>query len=310
MSDGSRRGFFAELKRRNVYRIALAYLVVAWLLIQIADTVFPNIGLPDRAITIVIVLTAIGFIPALVFAWAFEITPEGIKREEDIERSDSYTLSTARKMNVAIVSVLAVALAFFAVNRLVDGPVPNESSPEIVTTDRPSIAVLPFNNRSGREDDAYFVDGIHDDILMSIARIGSIRVISRTTVEQLRDTELTTPEIATMLGVQWILEGGVQRAGDRIRISVRLVDAIRDEQLWGEPFEEELTAENLFSIQSDIAANVAANMRTTLTLAEQDRLFAIPTRSLAAYEAYLLGNDRLKKRTGATCGDERASRWP
>ena len=293
MSDETPKGFFNELKRRNVYRVALAYFVGAWLLIQIAETVFPYVGLPDRAVTIVIVLCAIGFVPTMVFAWAFEITPEGVRREADIDRDDAYVVSTARKLNVAIVSVLSVALAFFAVTRLMDGT--EAEPPPVVDTDRPSIAVLPFENRSANPDDVYFVDGVHDDILSSLSNIGSLRVIARTSVERFRNTQKSIREIAAELNVTAILEGGVQRAGDSVRISVRLVEAATEDNRWTHTFNEELTTANIFSIQSQVARTIADRLQSSLTVDEEKRIDRRPTESLRAYEAYLLGNQRLKR---------------
>lgn len=297
MSEQQGHSFLTELKRRNVYRVALAYLIAAWFLTQVAATVFPFVGLPDSSVTLVITLLGIGFLPVVIFAWAFEITPDGIRRESEIERSDTDVAQSARKLDVVIIVMLGVALAMFGYDRFGRPPT---RPPEITTTDgQPSIAVLPFENRSASPDDVFFVDGVHDDILTSLAKIGSMKVISRTSVEQFKDTERTIREIGEMLGVSMILEGGVQRAGERIRINVQLIDAKTDAHLWAETYNRELTAENIFSIQAEISNTIAIALRTTVSPEEQNRLAVIPTQSLEAYEAYMLGSQRLQRRTGA-----------
>jgi len=295
MPDEQASGFLTELRRRNVFRAALAYLVAAWLLTQIAATVFPYIGLPDSAVTLVIALVAIGFILTLIFAWAFEITPDGIRREKDVVRTDVNVARSARKLDIVIIVMLGAALAMFGYDRFGQ---PYTTAPQpVATSGTLSIAVLPFENRSARDDDAFFVDGVHDDILTSLAKIGSMKVISRTSVEQFEDTELTIPEIGRMLGVTSILEGGIQRAGDRIRVNVQLIDAASDEHLWAETYDRLLTAENIFAIQSEIAGTIANELRAALTPAEESRLAVIPTGHLEAYEAYMLGSQRLQRRT-------------
>ena len=164
---------------------------------------------------------------------------------------------------------------------------------------RPSVAVLPFENRSREADDAFFVDGIHDDILTQLTKVGALKVIARTSVEQFRDTKLTTKEIGEKLGVTKVLEGGVQRAGDRVRVTVQLIDAATDAHLWAESYDRELTAANIFAIQSEVAAAIAAALKATLTPAERRSVNAIPTQNLEAWEAYQLGKQRMAKRTSA-----------
>lgn len=295
MSDVRRSGFFAELRRRNVYRVALAYLVAAWLLVQVAATVFPYLGLPDSAVTFVIAAIAFGFLPAVLFAWAFEITPEGVKRERDVVRTDGDVARSARRLNIVIIMMLGAALAIYGYGEFGQQ---RYRVTESVVTGTPSIAVLPFENRSANADDVYFVDGVHDDILTSLAKIGSMKVISRTSVEQFKDTQTPMPEIGRMLGVTSILEGGIQRAGERIRINVQLIDAATDEHLWADTYDRELTAENVFAIQSEIATVIANELQATLTPREEGRLAVVPTDDLEAYEAYMLGSQRLQRRSG------------
>ncbi len=229
-------------------------------------------------------------------------TPEGLKKEKDVDRSQSITRQTGRKLDFIIIGVMAVAIAYFLVDKFVwVGEEPATTA--AVSEERPSVAVLPFANRSANEDDAFFVDGIHDDLLSHISKIGSIKIISRTSVLQYRDTTKTIPQIAEELGVATVLEGGVQRAGEQVRINVQLIDARTDEHLWSEIYDRQLSAANIFTIQSEIATAIAEALRTTLSPEEQDRLQAVPTENLAALEAYFLGKQRMAKRTSATMAE-------
>lgn len=294
MADISRSNLFEELKRRGVLRVGLAYLLATWVLIQIADTVFPHVGLPDKAISLVIVLLAIGFVPALILAWMYELTPGGIARDDAVDRSQSKSNRQAlRGLDYGLIAILVVVIAAYVYEK-VGQPIETD-----VAGISPSIAVLPFENRSANPDDEYFVDGIHDDILTSLAKIGTLKVISRTSVEQFRDTDKTIAEIGDELGVVSILEGGVQRAGDRIRINIRLIDVATDTHQWVETFDRQLTAANIFSIQTEIATTIATSLRALLSDDEQIRVAQVPTDNLEAYEAYLIGNQRLQRRTGA-----------
>ena len=303
---------FNELKRRNVFRVAIAYLALAWLLTEVAGTLFPAFGIPDWGVRFMVILFALGFIPALIISWVYELTPEGIKREKDVVRDVSITHVTAKRLDVFTIGLVIVALAFILADRLWLSPRLAEqpsTRAEVVTeieqTEEPeptepqyppnSIAVLPFANRSANPDDAFFVDGIHDDLLMHISRIGSIKTISRTSVMQYRDTAKSIPQIAAELGVGTVLEGGVQRAGKQVRINVQLIDARTDEHLWAEIYDRQLTATNIFAIQSEIAEAIADALKTTLSAAEQQRVRTAPTENLAAYEAFLIGRQRLAR---------------
>lgn len=299
--------FFEELKRRNVFRVGLAYLITAWLLLQVVDLVLENINAPDWIMQVFMLALAVGFPVALVIAWAFELTPEGLKKEKEVDRSASITHVTGRRLDRAIIVVLAVALGYFVWDKVTHRS-PGEAadtavaqqSPETASTeasDRPSIAVLPFANRSSREEDAFFAEGIHDDLLTSLAKVGALKVISRTSVMRYRDTELPIPQIAAELGVGTVLEGGIQRSGDHVRINVQLIDANSDEHLWAELYDRELTAENLFTIQSDISREIVAVLRATLTEEESSRLAEQPTDSLEAYGEYVLGRQLMAERT-------------
>ena len=284
--------FIDELKRRNVFRVGIAYVIVAWLLLQVADVVLPTFRAPDWVMQAFTFLLILSFPLALIFAWAFELTPEGIKKEKNVVRSESVTNVTGRKFDFAIIGLLAIAVVFLVVDNYMLSDEPAQPLEK-------SIAVLPFANRSASEEDIFFIDGLHDDLLTHISKIGSIKTISRTSVMQYRDTNKTIRQIAEELGVATIMEGGVQRAGDTIRINLQLIDAETDEHLWAEVYDRELTAANIFEIQSEIASAIADALRTTLTPAEQARIGKRGTDSLDAYQLYLKGRSYWNRRTAA-----------
>ncbi len=293
---------WGELRRRNVVKVAAAYAIVGWLLVEVASVVLPTLLLPDWTLRILVFFVILGFPLALFFAWAYELTPEGLKKEKDVDRAQSITHITGRKLDFIIIGVMAIAIAYFLVDKFVwVGEEP--ATTVAVSEERPSVAVLPFANRSANEDDAFFVDGIHDDLLSHISKIGSIKIISRTSVLQYRDTTKTIPQIGEELGVATVLEGGVQRAGEQVRINVQLIDARTDEHLWSEIYDRQLSAANIFTIQSEIATAIATALETALSPQEQDRLQAVPTENLAALEAYFLGKQSMAKRTGAALAD-------
>ena len=299
-------GLFAELQRRNVFRVALAYGVIAWVLAQVADLAFDNFGSPEWVSKTVLFLLLLGLPLAIFFAWAFEITPEGLKKEKDVDRSESITPKTGRKIDYLIIGVLVIAVGFLLSDKFQPGE--QETALEVIETDgsRISIAVLPFDNRSNREEDEFFTTGIHDDLLTTIAKIGSMKVISRTSVMQYKDTTKNIPQIARELGVANILEGGVQRSGNQVRINVQLIDAETDEHLWAEIYDRQLTAENLFMIQSEVSNAIAKALQATLSPEEQKRINAIPTQNLEAYEAYLLGRQKWTARTATSTAESAA----
>ncbi len=285
--------FFSELRRRNVIRVGIAYVIVAWLILQVVDVVGPVLDLADSAAKLILFLLAIGLPVAVVLAWAYELTPEGLKKEKQVDRSQSITTQTGRKLDFIIIGVLAAAVIFFTIDKFVW--VERAQVPTGVSDSKKSIAVLPFANRSALAEDIFFVDGVHDDILSQLSRIGSLKVISRTSVERFRDTEKSMQEIGQALGASSILEGAVQRAGDRVRINVQLIDTGTDEHLWADTYDRELTAANIFAIQSEIATAIAEELRTTLSPDEQEGLAKVPTESLPALEAYFLGRERMGK---------------
>ena len=293
-----------ELKRRNVFRVGVAYLIASWLVLQVLDLVLENIDAPAWIMQMTMVVIALGFPIVLGFAWAFELTPEGVKREKDVDRSKSITSHTGRRLDRLIIVILLVAVGVLLTDKFLlrDSGQPAQRA-TVGTTASPaklprfSIAVLPFINRSSAADDAFFVDGIHDDILTHLAKISALRVISRTSVMQYRDTQKSMREIGEELDVGTIMEGSVQRAGDRVRINVQLIDANTDEHLWAEIYDRALTASNIFELQSEMARAIAGELRANLTHEEVQRLAQKPTENLEAYEAYLLGRQRMALRT-------------
>lgn len=279
---------FEELKRRNVFRVGAAYLVSAWVLAQVADLVLDNVASPDWVMQSILVVLGVGFFVALIFAWAYELTTEGLKREYEVDRSKSITHHTGRKLNLMIIGIMAVAIMLLVIERI--GLFSGSSVVDENTVERPqSVAVLPFANRSADASDQYFVDGIHDDVLTHLSKIRDLKVVSRTSVERFRDTTQSIPDIGAALGVGAIIEGAVQRSGDRVRITVQLIESETDEHIWAEFYDREISATNIFAIQSEIAIAIAKQLRAELTDEEQVELSAMPTESFAAYDLYLQG---------------------
>jgi TolB-like protein/Tfp pilus assembly protein PilF len=299
-----------ELKRRNVFRVAAAYGIVAWLLLEVASVILPALRLPEWTLTLLVFLVVAGFPLAMILAWAFELTPAGIKRDSAVDPDESIAHHTGRKLDFIIIGALSVAVVYFAVDKFVlqGDPEQGARSIERVPGGAPierkgSIAVLPFANRSANEADVFFVDGMHDDILTHLAKIRSLKVISRTSVMEYRDTTKNLKTIGEELGAETVLEGGVQRAGTQIRVNVQLIDAATDEHLWANIYDRQLTAANVFAIQTEIATAIADALRATLSTEERELLDAVPTENMAALEAYFRGKQRLEKRTSAELAD-------
>jgi TolB-like protein/Tfp pilus assembly protein PilF len=280
--------FFAELKRRNVIRFAGLYLVGAWLLTQVASTVLPMFGAPDWLPRSIVSLLAIGFIPALIFSWVFEMTPQGLKRDEDVRPEESIAPQTARRMNRMIIAVLVVALGYFALDKFVLAPrraaAPNDLLSAISAK---SIAVLPFENRSEDKANAYFADGIQDEILTRLSKIADLKVISRTSTQHYKSAPENLPEIAKQLGVAHIVEGSVQKSGDAVRVNVQLIKAANDSHLWADTFDRKLT--DIFSVESEVAKAIADQLRAHLSGREEQVIANKPTDNTEAYDAYLRG---------------------
>jgi len=286
---------WGELKRRNVVRVAIAYAIVSWLLLQVADVILDNIESTTWVFQATLLLLIIGFPVAIIFAWAFELTPEGLKKEKDVGRSESVTHLTGRKLDFVIIGVLSIAVVVFAVERFAS--VEQTPSSSLSTDDRRSIAVLPLDNLSPDPENAFFADGIHDDLLTQLAKIGSLKVVSRTSVLEYRDSPKNMREIGRELGVATLLEGGVRRVGNSVRINVQLIDAKTDEHLWAETYDRELTAENIFAIQREIATSIAGELQVTLSRDEVARIGLLPTQSTIAYDLYVRGRFFWSQRT-------------
>ena len=286
--------FVSELRRRNVLRVAAAYAVVAWIIIEAGSVLLPTFGAPESAFQVYVVVVVFGFLASLVLAWVFEVTPEGVKLEKNVDRSESITPQTGRRLEFIIIALLAVALGI-SVTLNVTG-MRNAPDVPLAAVDRLSIAVLPFTSRSTDPENQLFADGIHDDLLTRLANIAALKVISRTSMMEYRDTTKNLTEIAAELGVGTILEGAVQRVGDSVRINAQLIDAATDEHIWAKSYDRQLSAVNLFAIQSEISEEITQALQATLTNEEQLRLANIPTDSLAAYNLYTQGRDNLYKR--------------
>jgi adenylate cyclase len=297
--------FFSELKRRNVYKVAVAYLVVAWLVIQAASILLPTFDAPSWAMKVIVLLLVLGFPAALIFSWAFEITPEGIVRETEVEATKSITRKTGRKI-VAITTVLAVIAAGLFVFQLLRtrstsafaGPSADRSSslPAGAVPNK-SIAVLPFDNLSRDPDNAYFCEGVQDEILTRLAKVADLKVISRTSTQHFKSAPENLPEIAKKLGVMHILEGSVQKAGDRVRVNVQLINAMNDAHLWADTFDRQLT--DIFAVESEIAKTIAETLQARITGSEKSSIAKAPTTNPEAYELYLKGRFFWNKRSGA-----------
>ncbi len=291
-----RTNFFAELKRRNVYKAAVAYAVVAWLIVQVATQVFPFFDVPNWAIRLVVILLVLGFPAAMIFSWAFEITPEGIKRESEIDANESIAPRTGQKLVAMTVVLAVIAIGLFMFQRLrqtTSATAPN-ALPAITAK---SIAVLPFENLSRDPDNAFFADGVQDEILTRLARIADLKVISRTSTEKYRTKPDNLREIAQQLGVTNILEGSVQKAGDQVRITVQLINALTDSHLWADTFDRKLL--DTFAVESDVAQKIAASLEAKLTGSEKRAIAARPTENSEAYQLFLKGRFFWNKRTGS-----------
>ena len=283
------RNFFSELKRRNVYKVAIAYGVVAWLLVQIATQVFPFLEIPNWAIRLVIMLIVIGFPIALVIAWAFELTPEGLKRTESADELPK-KLARSRAWIYVVVIAGAISAGLFFVGRYT---APNKQGGPIGVVTK-SIAVLPFENLSHDPDNAYFADGIQEEILTRLSKIADLKVISRTSTQRFKTAPDNLLEIAKQLGVANILEGSVQRSTDQVRVNVQLIKAATDTHLWADTFDRKVT--DVFAVESEIAKAVADTLQAKLSGAEQSAIAARPTENSEAHELYLRGRYFFGKR--------------
>lgn len=294
------KDFLAELKRRNVYKVAVAYAVIAWLLIQAGSILFPTFEAPSWVMKVLVTLIAAGFVIALIIAWAFEMTPQGMKRTEAVLPNERLPYWSRRKFAAVMVSIAlaAGALYLFQLYRAnLHSPEPSASRSPSAGISEKSIAVLPFENLSRDPDNAYFANGIQDEILTRLAKIEDLKVISRTSTARYKASPGNLPAIAKELGVAHILEGSVQKTADQVRVTVQLILAATDAHLWAETYDRKLT--DIFAVESDIAENIARSLRARLTPQEQHAVTARPTENPAAYEEYLRGLALWNKLTSA-----------
>jgi len=281
------RNFFGELKRRNVYKVAIAYAVVAWLLMQVASQIFPFFEIPNWTVRLVVLLLIMGFPVALILAWAFEVTPEGLKRTEVADELPRKSEQNRAWIYVVIIAG-AVAMGLFFFGRYT-------SSKQGAEMSEKSIAVLPFENRSEDKANAYFAEGVQDEILTRLSKIADLKVTSHTSTQHYKSVPENLAEIAKQLGVAHILEGSVQKSGDAVRVNVQLIKAANDSQVWAETFDRKLT--DIFSVESDVAKAIADQLRAHITRQEEQVIAAKPTKNIEAYDAYLRGRYFWNKRT-------------
>ena len=290
---------FQELKRRNVIRIAILYLVSSWVLLQLADVLTSLLNVPEAAGSIVVMLLILGFFPALIFAWVYEMTPEGLKREVDVDRTQSQTPETGKKINTVIIVLLVIAISGLVADRLMPETAVVE---DVVLADLPeapidalSIAVLPFADLSQDQDQQYFTDGLSEELLNLLVRVDDLHVASRTSSFAYRGSTLSVPEISQALRVGHILEGSVRKDGDRIRITAQLIEADTDRHLWSENFDRELV--DIFAIQDEIANAIVQALTGKLGVgAERAISVDAATENLDAYEMYLKARELFLKR--------------
>ena len=285
----SESNFFAELKRRNVYKVAVAYAVVGWLLVQVATQVFPFFEIPNWTVRLVVLAIVIGFPIALIVAWAFELTPEGLKRTEDVD----LTAQGHRKSYVWIYVVIigaSFSIGLFFIGRYTAQRIQAPRQSEAATASsipQKSIAVLPFENLSDDKGAAYFADGIQDEILTKLASIADLKVISRTSTAKYKSKPEDLKTVSQQLGVATVLEGSVQKAADKVRVNVQLIDARADSHLWAKSYDRDM--KDVFAVESEVAQEIADSLQAKLSPAEANTLATAPTKNTAAYDLFLKG---------------------
>ena len=277
--------FISELRRRNVIRVAATYGLIAWIIIEAGSVLLPTFGAPEGAFQIYVIAVIGGFVLSLILAWVFEVTPDGVKRERNLDSAARRASPESRqRMNLVIIGLLVVALTV-SITFNVTG-IRNSTESDETVTDGNWIAVLPFTNISSNPESAALVDGIHNDLLTRLANNKALKVISQTTVMEYRNSAKSIPQIGRELGVDTILEGTVQQAGDTVRINMQLIDARTDEHLWAKVYDRSLTMQDIFEIQTDISAEIALELRAALAPEENGRNARLPTDNLIAYSLY------------------------
>src|SRR6202171_5419926 len=275
--------FFAELKRRNVYKLAVAYAVVAWLTIQAASIFLPAFNAPQWAMQILILVLVVGFPIALAFSWAFEITPEGIVRESEVTADESITHHTGRKI-VALTIVLAVVATGLLIFQFVRA---RSTSPSTETISSKSIAVLPFDNLSDDKSNAYFTEGVQDEILTRLSKIAALKVISRSSTQKYKSAPDNLREVGRQLRVANLLEASVEKIANAVHVNVQLIRVATDEHLWAESYNRKL--DDIFAVEGEVASAIADQLNAKLTGAEQKAVTDKPTQNVEASDAYLRG---------------------
>lgn len=287
---------FSELQRRNVFRVGVAYTVTAWLVIQVVATIFPSFGFGDAAIRIITIILVIGLVPTLIIAWAFELTPEGLKKEGDIDSSNSLALHSSKNLDRLIMVVLALALGYFAVDKFVFDPARDATrvqearqqarkSALIESASDRSVAVMPFVNMSTDPEQEFFADGMTEELLNLLAKVPSLRVTARTSSFFFKGKNIPVSAIAEALNVKHILEGSIRRSGNRVRITAQLIDAHSDTHLWSETYDREMS--DIFQIQDEVAGHIASSLVESFVGLEVKPVSR--TESVAAFEAYRTG---------------------
>jgi TolB-like protein/Tfp pilus assembly protein PilF len=289
--------FFAELKRRNVYKVAIAYVVAGWALSQGIAQVFPVFDVPNWLIRLMVMLIIAGLPVACVLAWMFELTPQGIKRTATADAMPAAAKPKKYTWLYVVIIGVAISIGLFFLGRYSASTPASTVRTEAATVSQKSIAVLPFDNLSRDPDNAYFAEGVQDEILTRLAKVADLKVISRTSTQHFKSAPENLPEIAKQLGVMHILEGSVQKANDQVRVNVQLINALTDAHLWAETYDRRLI--DIFSVESEIAKNIAESLQAKLTGSEKSSMAKAPTANPEAYELYLKGRFFWNKRSGA-----------
>ena len=290
---------FVELKRRNVFRAAAFYAASAWLLVQIATQVFPFFHISEWVVRWIVVAAAIGFPFAMMFSWLYEWTPHGLQRESEVAPNESVTRESGKKLDRWIIAILVLAVVLLLTNQFVlHRDEKRDDIAPVAEISAKSIAVLPFDNLSRDPDNAYFAEGVQDEILTRLAKVADLKVISRTSTQRFKSAPADLREIAKQLGVTHILEGSVQKAGDSVRVNVQVINALTDVHLWADTYDRKLT--DIFAIESEIAKNVTENLKARLNDRAEEVLAARPTENPEAHELYLKGRYFWNRRSTAS----------
>ena len=287
--------FWNELKRRNVVRVAALYIVASWVILQVAAVLFDVLELPPEWTRVVLAVLVLGFPLALIFAWAFEVTPDGLKRERDVDRSTTVALATARRLDYITIGMVAIGIALFAIDRFRPAPNAPSAGTAIQETrdaiaaleDRPAVAVLPFANLSANTDESFFADGLAEDLIERLSSWRVFPVIARTSSFNYRDAGADLKSVGEALNARYIVEGSVRRVDDRIRVSARLIDAPSGEDVWSDSYEGDV--DDVFELQDELSAMIAAPLVNDFNRAEAERALSIGTENLEAWGLYQLG---------------------